>query len=139
MLYQYVNPKVSAIRVWGDILISVTDGTESASLASFSISVSNTNQAPVISGSPVGSVAEGSAYSFTPSASDPDGDNLTFSIVDKPVWASFNTATGQLSGTPGASTAGSYGNIGISVSDGTESATLSAFQIIVTAPAPGGG
>ncbi len=133
------NPSYNDAGIWGDILISVTDGTESASLASFSISVSNTNRSPAISGLPAASVAEGSAYSFTPSASDPDGDNLVFNITNKPAWASFNTATGQLSGTPGAGTAGSYGNIGISVSDGTESATLSAFQIIVTAPAPGGG
>ncbi len=132
------NPGYNDAGIWGDILISVTDGTDSASLASFSITVSNTNQTPVISGPPASSVAEGSAYSFTPSASDPDGDNLTFSIVNKPDWASFNTASGQLSGTPGTGTAGSYGNIGISVSDGTESATLNAFQITVIAPAPGG-
>ncbi|RLJ22396.1 hypothetical protein DJ030_01575, partial [bacterium endosymbiont of Escarpia laminata] len=135
------NPGYNDAGIWGDILISVTDGTDSASLAVFSITVSNTNRAPVISGSPASSVAEGSAYSFTPSASDADGDVLTFSISNKPIWASFNTATGQLSGTLGTGTADSYSNIGISVSDGTESATLNAFQIIVTAPvpAPGGG
>ncbi|MBL3616595.1 MAG: right-handed parallel beta-helix repeat-containing protein [gamma proteobacterium endosymbiont of Lamellibrachia anaximandri] len=132
------NPGYNDAGIWGDILISVTDGTESTSLAVFSIIVSNTNQAPSISGSPAGNATEGTAYSFTPSASDPDGDNLVFSIVNKPAWASFNTASGQLSGTPGTGTAGNYSNIGISVSDGTESATLNAFQIIVTAPAPGG-
>ncbi|QYZ65874.1 MAG: hypothetical protein HPY30_07675 [Gammaproteobacteria bacterium (ex Lamellibrachia satsuma)] len=133
------TPGTGTAGSYGNIIISVTDGAESASLAVFSITVSKTNQAPVISGSPASSVAEGSAYSFTPSASDPDGDNLTFSIVNKPAWASFNTASGQLSGTPGTGTAGSYSNIGISVSDGAERATLNAFQITVTAPEPGGG
>ncbi|RLJ21158.1 hypothetical protein DJ030_05385, partial [bacterium endosymbiont of Escarpia laminata] len=126
------NPGYNDAGIWGDILISVTDGAESASLAVFSITVSNTNQAPVISGSPTGSVAEGSAYSFTPSASDPDGDNLVFSITNKPAWASFDTATGQLSGTPGVGTAGSYGNILISVTDGTDSASLTSFTLTVT-------
>ncbi|MBL3599524.1 MAG: right-handed parallel beta-helix repeat-containing protein [gamma proteobacterium endosymbiont of Lamellibrachia anaximandri] len=134
------TPGAGTAGSYGNILISVTDGTDSASLTSFTLTVtSTTNSAPSISGSPAGNATEGTAYSFTPSASDPDGDNLTFSIVNKPIWTSFNTATGQLSGTPGAGTAGSYDNIGISVSDGTESATLNAFQIIVTAPAPGGG
>ncbi|MBA1443488.1 MAG: right-handed parallel beta-helix repeat-containing protein [Gammaproteobacteria bacterium] len=134
------TPGAGTAGSYGNILISVTDGTESVSLTSFTLTVTSTaNNAPSISGSPAGNATEGTAYSFTPSASDPDGDNLVFNITNKPVWASFNTATGQLSGTPGAGTAGSYGNIGISVSDGTESATLSAFQIIVTAPAPGGG
>ncbi|RDH92031.1 MAG: hypothetical protein DIZ77_04435 [endosymbiont of Seepiophila jonesi] len=134
------TPGAGTAGSYGNILISVTDGTDSASLTSFTLTVTSTaNSAPSISGSPAGNATEGTAYSFTPSASDPDGDNLTFSIVNKPAWASFNTASGQLSGTPGTGTAGSYSNIGISVSDGTESATLNAFQITVTAPAPGGG
>ena len=39
-------------------------------------------------------------YSFTPTASDPNGDALTFSITNTPPWATFNTSSGRLSGTP---------------------------------------
>ena len=39
-----------------------------------------TNTAPTISGSPTTSMNVGEAYSFTPTASDPDNDTLTFSI-----------------------------------------------------------
>jgi len=70
-------------------------------------------------------------YSFTPSASDPAANTLTFSIQNKPVWASFNPANGALTGTPAAANAGTYTNIVISVSDGSASASLPAFTITV--------
>ncbi len=85
-----------------------------------------------ISGTPATTDLTGQAYSFTPTASGPTGYTLTFSISGKPSWASFNTATGQLAGTP--STAGSYSNIVISVSDGYGTASLAAFSIAVTSP-----
>ena len=69
------------------------------------------------------------------SPSDADGDTLTFSITGKPAWAGFNAATGRLGGTPGDTDTGNYGNIVISVSDGTASAALQAFTLRVD-PAP---
>ena len=56
---------------------------------------------------------------------------LTFSIANKPAWAAFDTSNGTLYGTP-AST-GTFGNIVISVSDGTASVSLAAFTITVVA------
>ena len=92
------------------------------------------NQPPTISGSPSGSATTGTAYSFTPSASDPDRNPLTYSIANKPVWASFSTSSGRLSGTPATSNVGNYANIVISVSDGRASTSLPAFAINVQAP-----
>jgi len=118
------------------IVISVTDGQASATLPAFSITVNAApDNAPVISGTPATSVVAGSAYSFTPSASDPDGNPLTFSITNKPSWASFSTATGALTGTPTASQVGTFSNILISVSDGTLSQALPTFSITVNAVA----
>ena len=72
-------------------------------------------------------------------ASDADGDSLSFSILNRPAWASFSSSTGRLSGTPAESDVGNYGNIVISVSDGEDSAALPAFSVTVdtgiTAPA----
>lgn len=84
-----------------------------------------------ISGSPPTSVNVGAAYNFTPTASDPGGHTLTFSIQNAPSWATFNTSTGQLSGTPTATYAGTYSNIVISATDGNTSASLSPFAITV--------
>ncbi len=75
------------------------------------------NKAPTISGTAVGSVVVGTAYAFTPAASDGDGDILTFSVVGKPGWAAFDTATGTLSGTPTQADVGSY-SVTIRVTDG---------------------
>ena len=72
-----------------------------------------------------------SAYSFKPTVTNPSGGTLTFSIQNKPTWLTFNTASGQLSGTPGAANVGTYSNIVISVSDGTTNASLAAFTITV--------
>jgi hypothetical protein len=57
---------------------------------------------------------------------------LSFSSSNKPAWANFNIATGALTGTPSSAQVGTYSNISISVSDGTNSAALPAFAITVT-------
>ncbi len=114
---------------YANVVISVSDGRATVSLPAFSIAVASANRAPVISGSPATSVTAGSAWAFTPTASDADGDALTFSIGNKPAWATFSASTGTLSGTP--TTAGTYANVVISVSDGKASASLPAFSIAV--------
>ena len=90
-----------------------------------------TNTAPAISGSPAPSVTTGQSYSFTPTASDADGNALAFSIVNRPPWASFSSSTGRLSGTPSSSSVGEYIDIRISVTDGNLTATLAPFAINV--------
>ena len=118
---------------WANIRISVSDGIESASLPGFTISVTSApigNTPPEISGSPPTTVEIGQQYSFAPSASDADGDNLSFSIQNRPGWTSFDTKTGVLQGTPG--TTGNWSNIRISVSDGTAFTSLPGFAISVT-------
>lgn len=129
----------SATGTFSSIVIRVSDGRATTSLPAFSITVGNSsNRAPVISGTPARSINVGSAYSFRPTASDADGNALTYSIANRPSWASFNTSTGQLSGTPGAATVGSYGNIVISVSDGRATTSLAAFSITVVDVSNGG-
>ena len=126
------------VGIFSGIMISVSDGTLTTSLPAFAIAVSApANPPPTISGAPATSANAGTAYSFTPTASDPNGNALTFSIQNPPSWASFNTQSGNLSGTPGSGDAGTYSNIIISVSDGTSTASLAAFSIIVTQVANG--
>jgi hypothetical protein len=95
------------------------------------------NRAPTISGSAPTAVTAASAYNFLPTAADADGDTLAFTIANKPSWATFNTATGRLSGTPVAADVGNYSNISISVSDGHASTALNAFSIAVNALSTG--
>jgi hypothetical protein len=107
-----------------------------AYLASLQSAAEPVNQAPTISGSPQLSLDEGQSYLFTPSASDPDGDPLRFSISNKPTWASFNSSTGALSGTPEVGSAGRYLGVTIGVTDGDLNAALPPFDIIVNAAQP---
>jgi hypothetical protein len=95
------------------------------------------NTAPTIQGQPGSSVSPAQSYSFVPSASDPDGDTLTFTATNLPAWASLNASTGLISGTPTAADIGTYGGVTIVVSDGKSSASLGPFSITVTDAASG--
>jgi hypothetical protein len=135
------TPTAANVGTFSNIIISVTDGKSTASLPAFAITVSNgssTNKPPTISGTPPTSVVAGSAYSFTPTANDPEGRTLAFSITNKPSWATFSTTNGRLSGTPGNSQTGPYPNIRITVSDGSLTASLAAFQIVVSSTTTNG-
>lgn len=123
----------TAAATHAGITISVSDGMASTSLPAFTLTVSApANRAPVISGSPATSVNAGGNYTFSPVASDADGNALTFGIANKPSWATFNPANGQLTGVPTAANVGTFSGISISVSDGAATATLGSFAITVT-------
>jgi len=115
----------------GAVTVTVDDNNGSTDSETFTITVTPVNDPPVISGTPITTVPVDTAYSFTPTASDPDaGDTLTFSINVLPAWTTvtFNTGTGELAGT---SEAGSTLGIIISVTDGTVSASLPTFDLTV--------
>jgi hypothetical protein len=129
---------------WSNIRITVKSATGSATLPAFSIATykgttsggssgGTTNRAPVVSGTAPTSVAAGSAYSFRPTGSDPEGRTLTWSITNRPSWATFSTSTGALTGTPTAAQVGTYSGIAIAASDGTNRTALPTFSIAVNA------
>ena len=84
-----------------------------------------------ISGTPAKTAEVGQFYSFTPTVVASAGSTLTYAVANKPAWAQFSAATGALSGTPSAGSAVTDANIVVSVSNGAQSAALSAFNITV--------
>ncbi len=126
------TPQNEHIGSYSNIVITVTDGGASAALTISINVVAPPNTAPTISGTP-GDATVGVAYQFTPSAQDDDGDTLSFTVTNLPTWASFNTATGAISGTPQNEHIGSYSNIIITVTDGSATAALT-ISINVVAP-----
>ena len=132
------TPSTTQVGAYAGITITADNGTQMTSLPAFTVQVTAAPvpDAPTIAGTAGASVIAGQAYSFTPTANDPAGKALTFSIVGRPTWATFNSSTGVLSGTPTSVQAGSYPSIAITVTNGTASATLPAFGITVTVPAP---
>ncbi|WP_312081831.1 MBG domain-containing protein [Empedobacter sp.] len=108
------------------------DGTLSSDVATVTITVNPINDAPTIIGTPATTVNQDEAYSFIPVTYDVDGNSLVFTIANKPSWATFNEATGALTGTPGNANVGTTTGIVITVSDGMASVSLPAFNLTVT-------
>src|SRR5256714_14819667 len=123
------TPTSANIGTFTGIVIAVSDGTSIAALPAFSIQVQPPpDHAPVIGGTPSTNVVAGASYSFTPTASDPDGDTLTFSIANRPSWATFSNRTGQLSGTATKSNIGAFSGIGMSVREGKMADLVGGFS-----------
>ncbi|GAB0057332.1 hypothetical protein SIID45300_01657 [Candidatus Magnetaquicoccaceae bacterium FCR-1] len=108
-----------------------SDGKLDSNTATIAITIKPVNDPPIVSGSPATTALHKLLYSFTPVASDVDVDTLTFSILNKPVWANFHTKTGSLSGIPKITDNGIYKNIIISVNDGSKTVSLQAFTLEV--------
>lgn len=111
------------------ITVKVSDGHNTVSQV-INIQVNNVNDAPVVTSSPILQATKREAYSYIISATDEDGDALTYSATTKPAWLHFNPATRELSGTPDNDEAGNSYPIVLTVSDGTTS-TNQSFSIFV--------
>lgn len=98
-----------------------TAGQISASAAGITITAAAPN-----------SVAVGAVYTVQARAEASAGASIGYSIQNKPGWASFSTATGQLQGTPTPGDVGTYGNVVISASDAAGTASLPGFSVTVT-------
>ena len=89
------------------------------------------NNAPTISAEFPSPTRVNDVFSFAPVASDPDGDTLTYSVENLPVWLAFDSSTGELSGTPVVEDISVYEEIVVSVSDGEASVSLAPFSLTV--------
>ena len=114
---------------WGQVgnysvQFTVTDGGTPplSDSKTISIAVGHTNRAPILSSIGAKSVDEGQPLTFTVSATDPDGDALTYSAAPLPLGAGFDTASGVFTWTPEFNQAGSY-NVLFTVTDGKLSAS----------------
>ena len=116
---------------YANLQFQVSDGALFSAAQTLTVDVAAVNDAPEISGTPDISVRQGDSYIFMPDATDIEGDQLSFSITNKPTWASFDSDTGNLSGTPTNDHVGTTQNIVISVSDGQETVELPAFSLSV--------
>ena len=109
-----------------NVTVRAYDG-ELSDTQSFTITVSESNHAPVITSSPPTSPIKDEPYSYDVNATDSDGDTLTYSLPTKPSGMTINSSTGMINWTP--TTSGDY-NATVKVSDGELFATQS-FTIIV--------
>src|SRR5699024_1695614 len=94
---------------------------------SFEITVQNS--APKINSSANKNAKEGSRYSYSVNANDPNGHDLNYNLVNGPKWLSLSDKT--LSGTPGYDQSGTYG-IKIKVDDGYGGVDTQSFTLTVS-------
>lgn len=73
-----------------------------------------TNQTPIITSTPITTATVGAAYTYNVTATDPDGNALTFSLTINPTGMTINSTTGLINWIP--TTAGNY-NVIVQVSD----------------------
>ena len=115
-----------------NVIVKVSDG-ELSDTQNFTITVSDSNHAPVITSTAVTSATKNQPYSYNVDATDSDGDTLIYSLTTKPSGMSINSSNGLINWTP--SNTGSY-NVIVKVSDGELSDTQN-FTITVSESAPG--
>ena len=90
------------------------------------------NRPPVLSGTMAGSAVTGVEYASQLSATDPDGDTLSWSVSGAPAWLALDPVSGRLLGIPTLSDAGTSTGITMTVSDGAASASAQ-FDLSVSA------
>ncbi|MBN56654.1 MAG: hypothetical protein CMI04_03060 [Oceanospirillaceae bacterium] len=116
-----------------NVIVAVSDGSDSGSVTqSFTIAVTDVNDAPVITSVAPTSVILGEEYTYTPSATDAENDPLTWSLTQKPAGMTINVTTGAISWTP--AEAGSSGTVRLVANDGNSDSVAQTFVITVSEP-----
>ncbi|MGH8030080.1 MAG: putative Ig domain-containing protein, partial [Arenimonas sp.] len=125
------------------VSLTATDGNGGLATQTFSIVVFSTsgggtnpnpNHPPSITTDPLTLVALGQTYRYYPSATDPDGDPLTYSLLSAPTGMTVNATTGVLAWTPSAVGTAA---VALRVSDNRGGSAVQSFSIVIdTATAP---
>lgn len=103
-----------------NICIRATDEYGNFLDKNFTININNNNEMPVVTSTPITTATQGSPYSYTITASDPENAPLTFTASpSNPSWLHFNPSTRVVSGTPSQADAGKTFQVSFTISDGT--------------------
>ncbi|MEM8685011.1 MAG: Ig-like domain-containing protein, partial [Pseudomonadota bacterium] len=113
-------------------VLTVTDGADTTSaVAVFQvIAEQQPNQPPVITSAPPQSVNNTTAYSYTVTATDPEGDALSFSLPDAPTGMSIDSQTGLVSWLP--DTEGNY-PVAVRATDTSGNSATQSYTLSVVA------
>ena len=133
-----VNASVGSLTV----AVTATDDAGAETSASFQLTVTNTNDTPVVV-TPIADATplENALFSVDISGNFADddslhGDSLTFSAEQSggtplPAWLTIDAATGVLSGTPDGTQVGIPYSIAVTATDGSGASATSTFQLSV--------
>ena len=125
------TPGYDQAGTYPGVLFTVTDGVGTDSQG-ISIKVSESNAPPVLAAIGDHTVSEGATLTFTVSATDVDGDTLTYGASGLPAGASFDPATRTFSWTPGYDQAGAHAGATFQVTDSGSPAKSDSEAITIT-------
>ncbi|MBT3011097.1 MAG: putative Ig domain-containing protein [Candidatus Thiodiazotropha sp. (ex Lucina pensylvanica)] len=112
------------------VTVSVSDGTLQAT-QDFTLTVLLPNLAPEITSTPSTSVVVGQSYQYQPTATDPEGDTVTFALVTNPVGMQIDQTTGLLTWTPATDQIGVH-DIEMLATDSQGNSASQQYQLSVT-------
>jgi len=92
---------------------------------------SSNNLPPSIAIEAIADAQVGATFDYQVLARDPESDTLRFTAANLPTWASLDSASGRISGTPGPDDAGLYESISITVADATHEVATAPFSLTV--------
>ncbi|MBI3180725.1 MAG: tandem-95 repeat protein, partial [Myxococcales bacterium] len=111
------------------VTLRVVDGNGGMASQTYFLTVQNVNDPPAFTSTALLSATEDSSYAYAATASDPDGDALTFSLAVGPTGMSVSTG-GNVSWTPGNADVG-WNGVTIRVTDGKGGEAVQAFVLTV--------
>ncbi len=112
------------------VSVSVSDGTLQATQV-FTLTVVAPNLAPEITSTPSTSIVLGESYQYQATATDPEGDDITYALITGPAGMQIDQATGLLTWTPAADQVGVH-DIELSATDSWGNSASQLYQLNVT-------
>ena len=116
------------------VSLVVTDASNASDVQNFTITISDSNNAPAFTSPAVAAVAEGEEYLYLITTADPDLDAVSITATTLPAWLNITDngdGTATLSGTPAAAEIGSHA-ISLTVTDGSNASDVQNFTIVVS-------
>lgn len=110
----------------------VSSGSVTAATpAAVAVPAPSINEPPSIVVAAIEEAKVGVTFNYQPTVQDSDSEELRFTAVNLPLWASIDSTSGHISGTPGPNDAGLYEFISITVADATHKVVTAPFSITV--------
>lgn len=114
------------------VTVKVADANGGSATQSYTLTVAlPANHAPSFDTDPVTVVTLGQRYQYDARASDPDGDALTYTLLDAPLGMAVDTVTGTIVWQPRADQVGEHA-VRLQASDSRGAVATQSFTVLVT-------